>query len=311
MLGKNTGIRGWPVLMVSFTVLLISGAVSEVRAAVEDEVCLECHDDYEGNLAFTSHQLRSEAGWETSDVTCASCHDGAEQHVEDPSVENIDNPARLGAYEVTRVCSECHIPHVSLDNYGFDPHAVEQLNCSSCHKVHDGRQALLLDDSAEFCESCHTGPATAFARRSNHPLRQGAVTCLSCHKYTRRQDQNLTYDLDRVCRDCHPEQAGPFPFEHEAVNAYSVEGGGCIECHSPHGSDSDRLVRQRGNELCRQCHFPARHSTAHGGIWTDYACQSCHIDTHGSFVSNLYLDPDLTFKFGSNCLQTGCHSLNN
>jgi len=290
--------------------LLIVGGATLGYAAVDDEQCLECHDGYDADLAFTSHQLRSQTSRTTSQVACVSCHSDAEQHVEDPSVDNIGNPANLDGFEVTKTCSACHIGHVDLDNYGYDAHSVDQLNCAACHQVHGGTQSLLLDDSAEFCEACHTGPATGFARRSNHPLRQGALTCLSCHRFAKRQGQSLAYDLNRVCRDCHPEQAGPFLYEHEATNAYAVEGGGCVECHAPHGSNNDRLLRQPGNQLCRQCHFPARHDIAHGGIWADYPCQSCHTDTHGSFVSNLYLDPDLSFKFGSNCLQSGCHDLN-
>ena len=29
---------------------------------------------------------------------------------------------------------------------------------------------------------------------------------------------------------------GPFPYEHQATLDYSTEEGGCMNCHSPHGS---------------------------------------------------------------------------
>ncbi len=196
-----------------------------------------------------------------------------------------------------------------MDNFGYDPHAEQQLNCSSCHLVHTENSSLLLDDKAEFCYQCHTEKSNAFTRRSAHPVNQGNLTCLSCHQFTRRDDQNLAYDLNRICQDCHPQQAGPFLFEHEPVNGYSLEGSGCTECHDPHGAENDRLLKQRDNQICMQCHFPAGHQSAHGGIYADLACQTCHTETHGSMVSDAYLDTDLPARFGGNCYNTGCHSL--
>jgi predicted CXXCH cytochrome family protein len=154
---------------------------------------------------------------------------------------------------------------------------------------------------------------TKFRRCSNHPVLQGNLTCLDCHTFTRRRDYNLLYDFNRICQDCHPEQGGPYLYEHEAVNAYSVEGSGCVACHEPHGSENDRLLRQPGNQLCRQCHIEhitRNHGNAWEQVWSKYPCQYCHTETHGSFVSNLFLDPDLPAKFSGDCYNSGCHSLN-
>ena len=245
-------------------------------------------------------------------VACVSCHQGGEVHVEDPDVDNITNPARLDGKAAVATCTACHPGHENLDNYGFDAHTVLELNCTSCHQVHTAANTLLRDNSARFCLACHEATKADFSRRSNHPLQQGNLSCLSCHEFTRRADQDIAYDLDRICRDCHPDQGGPFPFEHAAVNAYAVEGAGCIECHEPHGSENDRLLKQPGAAVCEQCHLrPPGHETQHGGLAAERACQTCHTGLHGSYVSDHFLDPDLPLIInnGLQCYDSGCHDL--
>ncbi len=276
---------------------------------IDDETCLTCHDGLDQSLAATPHRLSSTFSDPAIEIKCAGCHEGAGGHVEDPSPENIKTPSGMVSTDVIKICTRCHKAHDQLDDYGFDSHSIEQISCADCHKVHGYDPSLLLDDRAKFCLRCHKEMKTRFTRNSNHPLLQGVVNCLSCHRFTSKADNNLAYDLTGTCRKCHPREGGPYPYEHEAVNSYSVEGSGCVECHDPHGSSNNRLLRQPGNQLCRQCHMPAGHSVAHGGIWARYACEQCHVDTHGSFVSNLFLDPNLPSKFSGDCYNVGCHSL--
>ena len=292
------------------TIFFFTNSAHGNEGQVDDETCLQCHDGMEKTLSFTAHRLSSQIKNPTAQISCSSCHKGGATHIEDPSVDNITNPAKLSGYDAVKVCTQCHQAHVGLDNYGFDAHTNQQLNCDNCHKVHSQNKSLLLDDKADFCIRCHTEKATNFALRSNHPVKQNDITCLSCHKFTKRQNDNLAYDLNRICQDCHPQEGGPFLYEHDATNAYSVEGGGCIACHEPHGSENNFLLKQKNNQVCLQCHFPSGHYTAHGGIWSKYSCVSCHTDVHGSFNNKMFLDPDLPAKFNGNCYNGGCHILN-
>ncbi len=280
---------------------------------IDSETCTDCHDELQAGLDRTAHRLTDMSGQGMS-VGCISCHSGGEEHIEDPTPENISNPAKQDGYDVRRKCSGCHVVHESLDNFGFDTHSTLDISCTECHTVHSGHSERLLDDRAEFCQRCHSETMTAFRRRSNHPIVQSVLTCVDCHKFTRRSDADFSYDLDRICRDCHPDRGGPFLYEHEAVNSYTTEESGCIRCHEPHGSENDRLLRQAGNDLCRQCHI--EHVTRnHANLWDEvfskFPCQKCHVDTHGSFVSELLLDPDLeSIVGGGSCYNPGCHSLN-
>lgn len=275
----------------------------------DDETCLDCHEDFEAPLALTPHRLSSPLKSPRITVHCTSCHREVEEHLDDPSEETIVSPSRLTPRAILEVCTRCHGGHFDADGFGLEAHPIEQLGCTDCHRIHGSSPRLLVDDKAEFCLRCHDPSRTAFGKRSNHPLMQGAVTCLSCHRNVKRQDSGLAYDLFSPCRDCHPEQGGPFLFEHEAVNAYTVDGSGCTECHDPHGSANDRLLRQPAERLCEHCHSPPRHRTAHGGIWAQRPCQECHVDIHGSFVSRYYLDPNLPDRLGGNCFDAGCHGL--
>jgi len=296
------------------SILLFSTPAFSETETIEDDMCLTCHEDYDIGLSSTKHQLSTELSNPEIMIGCVSCHSGGEIHMDDPSVDNIGNPANLTGIDAVSLCSKCHVVHQAMDNYGFDNHSNQEINCSKCHSVHGGKQSLLFDDHAQFCQKCHFETINKFERRSNHPVNQGILTCLSCHSFTKRQDSNLMYDLNRTCQGCHPENGGPFLYEHQIVNAHSIDGSGCIECHDPHGSENDYLLKQSDNNLCNQCHIEhitRNHNNLWETVWSEYRCQTCHTDIHGSFASNNYLDPDLPEKLGGDCYNSGCHSLNN
>ncbi|MEW6051048.1 MAG: cytochrome c3 family protein [Candidatus Zixiibacteriota bacterium] len=304
----------WAALTIGWLIVFLATPASVLRAASlsegpDDATCLGCHDGYDKSLDSTPHRLSSQIKNPSAAVACVSCHAGGAVHAEDPSAANISNPSRLVGHDAVKACASCHQAHRELDNYGFDAHAVQETNCASCHKVHNAAaMSSLRDNDAAFCGSCHTESATMLSRRSNHPVRQGAMSCLSCHQFAKRSDRNQAYDLNRVCQDCHPEQSGPFPNEHAVATSYSVEGGGCVECHNPHGSENDHLLKQSGNRLCQQCHVVPGHQTAHSGAYANYDCVVCHTDTHGSFQDWRFLDRDLGAKLGDGSCY--CHSLN-
>lgn len=300
-------------LAIVFALSVMAVPVSaEDTGAVDDATCLDCHEGLDALLASGPHRLSSQITDPVYNVTCSGCHAGGEKHIDDPSSDNIVNPSRLEGYDARSTCSQCHRAHMNLDNYGFDAHSTAEINCSACHKVHTGSPSQTSGEKSETCRNCHPDMFTRTIGRSTHPVAQGVVDCLSCHRFAARTDDNLAYDLGRICRDCHPEQGGPFLYEHDAANAYTVEGGGCLECHTPHGSDNDRLLKQPGQQLCLQCHYPAGHfnNSAHGATWARYDCQVCHTETHGSFVDRQFLDPALTARFGIDCYTAGCHKSN-
>ena len=290
--------------------LLLPAFVYAGESQVDDETCLACHDGYDTAMNNTAHRLSSSMSAPHAAIDCGSCHAGAVEHAEDPSEDNVVNPADQIGQDAFNTCTTCHMAHVGPDDYGMEPHNDMRLNCASCHRVHDDNARLLIDEENEFCFQCHSDIEARFHLQSQHPVLSDNLTCLNCHSFAKRQDDHAAYDFQRVCQDCHPEQGGPYLYEHGGVSAFFAEHGGCVECHDPHGSANERLLRQSGNNLCESCHFVPQHQTAHGSLWKDYSCTSCHTDTHGSFSNGLLLDDNLPAKLGLDCWQSGCHSTN-
>jgi len=88
---------------------------------------------------------------------------------------------------------------------------------------------------------CHT--AQTDFRFLHGPLAAetlGAEGCASCHKSTgpactasAKGSFKLAADRERLCTMCHEKSTGS---DHTARNS------GCLECHSPHGSDRDATL---------------------------------------------------------------------
>ena len=311
----NRNIQSLLIPLV-YSLAILGGAILGIRtvradeSAVEDETCLDCHDDQATRFASGPHQLASLGGDSEWSVRCVSCHDGAAVHIDDPSLENITNPANLTGFNAVKACSQCHLPHHEMDNVGFDPHIGKDLACTSCHSIHNGVTALLMDEEAQFCGNCHVSAVNAFKKRSNHPLADGNLTCLSCHDFTGRGVPDYGYGGNANCYRCHPEQSGPYLYEHEAGNSFTTEGSGCTACHFPHGSPNERLLNQPNDNLCRQCHgLPPAHVTAHNGEGAAFGCLECHSEVHGSYDNSHLLDPQLGIKIGGSPGSCYCHNV--
>ncbi len=297
------------VLGLSGIIVLVPAGVPFAQgSAAADEDCLGCHEDYDKGLASTAHRLASTIEKPAIIVECVSCHSGAESHFDEPDRGTIGNPAVMDAAAVEELCTTCHESHLQAQTVGFDPHVGQDLSCTSCHSVHGTNDKLLIDAAGSFCGSCHVAVVNDFRRRSNHPLVGQNVGCIDCHGFTQGSGPDYGHGEGINCSRCHPQQAGPFLFEHEAVNSFTPEGGGCVACHSPHGSSNERLLTQPDDRLCLQCHMaPPGHATAHGGNLAVFACMACHSEIHGSYDNLYLLDPQLGDKLGSGPQGCFCH----
>ena len=90
-------------------ILLLSASPAQSEEnAVDDETCLACHDGMELTLRGTTHALSSEMTKPAITIACVSCHSSGEVHIEDPSKDNIGNPAQMAGAAALVACIQCH-----------------------------------------------------------------------------------------------------------------------------------------------------------------------------------------------------------
>lgn len=275
----------------------------------ESKACLDCHDEHRLALAGTAHDFGDPQN--SGGIGCNGCHDGGAAHMEDPTADNIGNPSQLSPSAEAALCARCHNGAHQSSMSNTDPHAIAGLDCASCHTIHrDTADLTAAHKVAAECATCHQSVMAEFRRSSSHPLEAGQLQCISCHDLSGMTDKLFAQGSDWNCQRCHSEQSGPFPHEHPVTSAHLVNGGNCGECHEPHGSANDRLLKQPASNLCIQCHaIPAKHRTEHAGLGTKLPCADCHSSVHGSFDNAKLLDPDLGTRLFPNCYQSGCHDL--
>jgi DmsE family decaheme c-type cytochrome len=309
------------VLILAFFVVFACLAVDRGVMAADteesprvSEVCLDCHDGYDASLALTPHQLNSDAldGPEAI-VTCADCHAGDARHYEEDAEEfPRTNPAKVGVVAAMTICSTCHMNSHQQTMVEGNVHSDNDISCLNCHSVHASTHDKLLKEAEpSLCLDCHSGVENEFYQPFRHPVNDGIVRCTECHMSLDETRTELSMNGTGMCTQCHGEFQGPFPFEHQAGVDYSTEEGGCLACHSPHGSIQPRMLKQPYEpphfQLCTQCHsVPPGHNLnpRHGSMWSGLPCTDCHTDIHGSYTSRNFLSESLE---GQGCLKSGCH----
>lgn len=295
-------------IVMIISLLYIGGIIlfyGNVAASdLNSEVCLKCHE-VSFDLSNTEHQIGRISADNKSVIDCISCHSNAAVHADDPSLDNIGNPANMDQIEIQRLCENCHIAHVNESNIGYASHSALEVSCIDCHTVHKPKEVIKKSD---LCLKCHQNKITDFNARTHHPFLEGNIECLDCHNGYSKEYLDQSFNNNLSCKNCHTRQSNPHLYEHEAVLAYSVEGDGCASCHSAHGAENNYLLKQPLDQICIQCHFPSGHLTAHGGSYANDNCSLCHSDIHGSNYNRYFLDKSMPNTFGSNCYDIGCHN---
>jgi len=240
-------------------------------------------------------QIKPETGLPL--VNCESCHGPGSL-----AIASIDESKRLlgeagDKCDITKlldykqlppqaqslICLKCHAAASTpaLSNWHTSVHALNDLSCFSCHKLHEGpQQKVSREKMAEVCYGCHPDVKAQFSLFAHHPIRERKMNCFDCHDpHGSPQPKMLKGSTPRdLCTRCHMEKNGPFAYEHGDVTE------NCSNCHSPHGSVNRRLLTIAMPFLCIQCHNPGHRSTLNAVTKPLYAnrCTDCHSTIHGS-----------------------------
>lgn len=261
--------------------------------------CLSaCHSHDKINRDFEAStmgaQLSKKSGMPI--VDCESCHGPGSLAIEGIIPEKVEQDKKEGKetkckYEalidyknlppqaLSLICLKCHTANATfnLHNWNANVHAINDVSCSDCHKVHKGPDLIVSPkETAEMCYRCHQEVRAEFSLPSHHPLREQRVFCTDCHDshggiLTEKLLRKNT--IKEQCTQCHIEKEGPFVFEH----AEATEN--CSTCHSHHGSINNNLLVVREPFLCLQCH--EGHSIS-SKFYT--RCTDCHSQIHGTDI---------------------------
>lgn len=268
--------------------VLKAPTISPEAEYVGSKTCLECHEDFDTDGRNVHMKIADfeAAGYRHG---CEACHGPGSLHAESedpahilvyhsPCSDAVHPPNILGGgdegmtgSEIAAVCVTCHQSGEQM-NWSSSEHAFEGLACTSCHTVHHNtRKKLLKDESISLCVSCHQNQKAKMHFPSHHPLKEGKMTCNSCHNPhgSANGEPGMLKTEERVndlCFECHARYQGPFVFEHAPV------AEGCLECHDPHGTVANNLLKQNEPFLCLQCHEGHFHAGRKGltGLRTTY-----------------------------------------
>ena len=254
------------------------------------------HDKISDDFSHSIHgeQIKPETGLPL--VNCESCHGPgslAIAHLSDDRERNTREKKKcdttkfldimhLPAQAQSLICLKCHaaasIP--VLSHWNSSPHALHDVSCFDCHKLHQGpQQKVSHQEMSEMCFTCHPEVKAENALFSHHPIREKKMFCTDCHEvHGSTQDRLLRGNTPKeTCTRCHMDKQGPFAFEHGDVTE------NCMNCHTPHGSVNNNLLNASLPFLCLQCHT-GHLATDTPGLKQLFVnrCTDCHSQVHGT-----------------------------
>lgn len=253
------------------------------------------HDKVTEDFKHSVHgeQVRPENGLPL--VNCESCHGPgslaiadieekvklhgeAGNHCDTSKLIDLQN---LPAMAQSLICLKCHstasTPNLTLWN--SSSHALNEVSCFDCHKLHLGpQQKLSREAMADLCYTCHPDVKMQNNLLSHHPLKEKKLVCTDCHDVHGSLQDNLLKGSTpkETCIRCHMDKQGPFVFEHGDVTE------NCANCHAPHGSSFPPLLNVTMPFLCLQCH--GGHLVETAGVKKLFMnrCTDCHSQIHGT-----------------------------
>ncbi len=274
-----------------------------------DQGCAECHPSTTTNFAKSGHaSMMADPHLPLDKRGCEGCHGPGHIHQAEQNPEVISF-TKMTPKESSAACLRCHNDLMNGAHWNITAHAKANVACVSCHQIHpkedagvigSGSQGLVLKqiypaakvtgkllkaDEATLCSSCHKSEVAQFRQSSHHPVPEGRLVCSDCHSiHPTNAARKQASDVKEKCVACHAEMAGPFAFEHDPVAGFT--GGGCDDCHKPHGSHNPRLLKAFSRGLCSQCHTDK--GINHFGGKTCWSA-GCHVAIHGSNTDSKFL----------------------
>ncbi len=227
-----------------------------------------------------------------------------------------------------KACFKCHkeLGHLSELGKGHSPFLDGE--CTACHEL-KGDTFTTVAEGNELCFGCHAEKEDAVKKKKDVHGAIEAAGCTGCHDpHGTLNKRNLLQKLPDLCFQCHPDMEDHV--ENAKVKHGAIKtGDSCANCHNPHASDYDNLLRKESAmNLCLGCHNQPRiaadghtipdikkhlkdNPQLHGPILLDGDCTACH-NSHGSNNYRMLkkafpTDRYTSFSVKKYALCFGCH----
>lgn len=268
-----------------------------LHSPVAGGACLKCHDPHGTNsrhhlvanlseVCTTCHSPKAEkftvahGGYDVSSAKCVECHSAhsrnksgklikAKQHTPFKS-RQCQMCHQSGSLELKKsekeLCTMCHSKNLAeapADDVHMHAPVAEGM-CTRCHSAHasDASSGLWKDKTVAYsCFMCHNKiESTIDSTYSHKPAHD--LNCQSCHTpHTSKQKNLLAKDSIELCKGCHEPHLHPLgktPDGKVVIDPTTNNMLTCASCHTPHGSDFDKLTKKDKNAaLCNTCHNTA------------------------------------------------------
>jgi predicted CXXCH cytochrome family protein len=196
-------------------------------------LCDGCHSV---NFNIDTKQLTE---W---NVGCEQCHGAGSNHVANPKLFNILNPARQNFVQANDTCIQCHSQGQPLSNpikgqyYDWAVGYHAGMNLSDYWKLEEHK----LGETT----FTHFPDGTAHKNRMQGNdfvqslMYNRGVTCFSCHDpHGTQNEAMLRKPVNEICASCHSvgSQNGPHTtsLEEHTHHPAGSPGSQCVACHMP------------------------------------------------------------------------------
>jgi DmsE family decaheme c-type cytochrome len=275
-----------------------------------DAKCTACHDEADAPEVLAIGKTRHGVRADGRTPTCVSCHGESESHMKVPAGtkerplpdRTFEKDSKTAVAIRNKACLDCHQKDSKRHLWVGSAHEMADVACTNCHEIHAAHDDVRdKQTQPQVCFACHKEQRAQFNKQSHHPTPEGKVSCSDCHNVHGSAGPKLMKrdSVVETCYTCHMEKRGPFVHNHRPVS------DDCTNCHMPHGTVADNLLKARPPMVCYQCHSghgtpgvagiaPAINAPtnttgvkgnspkANTNIEQARGCLNCHTEIHGS-----------------------------